>query len=49
MGPNGWCPGARLRGPGRGAGAKPREKLGLYAILGVGERGFSDEFLKQKS
>ena len=30
-------------------GRSPRENLGFYAILGVGERGFSDDFLKQKS
>ena len=30
-------------------GVKPRENLGFYAILGVGEREFSDDFLKQKS
>ena len=30
-------------------GQSPRENLGFYSILGVGERGFSDDFLKQKS
>ena len=30
-------------------GRCPRENLGFYAILGVGELGFRDDFLKQKS
>ena len=30
-------------------GRSPRENLAFYAIFGVGERGFSDDFLKQNS
>ena len=46
---NGWGPGPPL-GPRSGSrGQNPRENLGFYAILGVGECGFSDDFLKQKS
>ena len=46
---NGWGPGARLRVPVGSRGWSPRENLGVYAILGVGENGFSDDILKQKS
>ena len=47
---NGWGPGARLRAPVGIQGEKAHgENLGFYAILGVGELGFSDDFLKQKS
>ena len=43
-----------VQGPALGSrlgsrGRSPRENLGFYAILGVGERGFSGDFLKQKS
>ena len=43
---NGWGPGARLRAPMGVQGEKPPE---FYAVLGVGERGVSGDFLKQKS
>ena len=41
----------RVTGGVQGPASEPRwgENLGFYAILGVGERGFSDDFLKQKS
>ena len=38
-----------LQGPGGGPGGEAPGNFGVYAILGVGERGFSDDFLKQKS
>ena len=41
-------PGARLTAPVGVQGAKPRENLGFYAILGVGKRGFNDDFLEAK-
>ena len=46
---NGLGPGARLGAPVGVQGTKPPWKFGVYAILGVGERRFSDDFLKQKS
>ena len=46
---NGWGPGTRLRAPVGVQGRSSGKILGFYAILGVGERGFGDDFLKQKS
>ena len=38
-----------MSGASNGWGPGVLLNLGFYAILGVGERGFSDDFLKQKS